>query len=94
MPQDDNGERDRAASKSLPAEPQSHNSRRSFFTIPAPVKRVFDKFPLITYLENGFPLRAPSVGTENLLWLFTSVEGAENGRPSFNPSCLKWQVGF
>jgi metaxin len=26
------------------------------------------------------------------LHVFTTEEDAKNGRPSFNPGCLKWQV--
>ncbi|KZF23605.1 hypothetical protein L228DRAFT_246412 [Xylona heveae TC161] len=31
----------------------------SFFTIPAPLRRLFDRFPLVTYPENELPSRSP-----------------------------------
>jgi len=63
------------------------------FTIPSPVKRIFDRFPLLTYTSNSLPIRCPCpTRRENVLYLFTSVAGAEAGQPSFNPACLKWQV--
>jgi metaxin len=64
----------------------------SLFSIPPPLKRIFDKFPLVTYGPNELPLRAPRGREENVLHVFTSDEDAANGKPSFNPSCLKWQV--
>lgn len=67
---------------------------RSLFSIPPPVKRVFDKFPLRTYTENELPLRAPAGREENVLHIFATEEDAERGRPSFNPACLKWQVSL
>src|ERR1700761_426845 len=64
----------------------------SIFAIPAPLKRIFDQFPLVTYTANELPLRAPRWREDNVLHIFTTTEDAESGRPSFNPSCLKWQV--
>lgn len=69
--------------------PQQH---RSLFDIPAPLKRIFDRFPLVTYDENQRPLRAPQDSAEQVLHVFTTAEDAKHGRPSFNPGCLKWQV--
>ena len=67
--------------------------KRGLLSIPPPLKRIFDKFPLATHAENALPLRARAIGEENALYMFTSREEARLGRPSFNPSCLKWQVG-
>ncbi|KAF2104419.1 hypothetical protein NA57DRAFT_70626 [Rhizodiscina lignyota] len=92
MPHDDNVNNDKNASSSTLSASKSQGSRHSFFSVPASVKRIFDKVPLVTYAENKLPLRAPRVGSEHLLWIFTSEDGAETGRPSFNPSCLKWQT--
>lgn len=64
---------------------------KGLFTIPAPIKRLFDKFPLITYPTNEIPQRAHS-NDANQLFVFTDAPGARKGRPSFNPQCLKWQV--
>lgn len=66
-------------------------SGKPFFTVPAPVKRLFDKFPLTTYPANEIPQRSQSNGA-NQLFVFTDARGAREGRPSFNPQCLKWQV--
>ena len=67
-------------------------SWRDLFAIPPPVKRVFDKVPLVTYEANELPARAPRDRGENVLFVFTTEDDAQNGRPSFNPSCLRWQV--
>ena len=76
------------------AQPRPAPERRSLFSIPPPLKRVFDKFPLITYGENGLPLRAPAWREEHTLYVFATDRGAKSGRPSFNPACLKWQVSL
>ena len=77
-----------------PYQRQAITHKRSFFSIPPTVKHVFDKFPLITYDENDLPLWAPTSRQENVLHVFVSEEGSRKGRPSFNPTCLKWQVGY
>jgi len=71
---------------------QSGQQHRGFFHIPAPLKRVFDQYPRVTYEENERPLRAPRETREHVLHVFTTAQDAKNGRPSFNPGCLKWQV--
>lgn len=65
---------------------------RDFFSVPAPVKRIFDKFPLVTYPANDLPYCSWSNRQGNRLFVFTDAAGARHGRPSFNPQCLKWQV--
>ncbi|TQB75054.1 hypothetical protein MPDQ_003850 [Monascus purpureus] len=70
----------------------SSSPARHFFSVPAPIKRVFDKFPLTTYPPNDIPQRLPAVPGENRLFVFTDAAGAKHGRPSFNPQCLKWQA--
>lgn len=65
---------------------------RDFFSVPAPVKRVFDRFPLLTYPANDLPHHAGSGRSGNQLFVFIDAAGARRGRPSFNPQCLKWQV--
>ncbi|KAI9729449.1 MAG: hypothetical protein M1834_006830 [Cirrosporium novae-zelandiae] len=70
----------------------SSQKSRSIFSIPEPVKNLFDKFPLIVYPPNELPARAPSSRDENTLYVF-AVEGSVNAKKSsFNPSCLKWQT--
>ena len=66
---------------------------RDMFSVPAPIKRIFDRFPLITYAPNDLPQRPGANPQGNRLFVFTDTAGARRGRPSFNPQCLKWQVG-
>ncbi|KAL6235934.1 hypothetical protein BDW75DRAFT_239665 [Aspergillus navahoensis] len=65
---------------------------RDFFSVPAPIKRVFDRFPLLTYPANDLPHHAGSGRNGNQLFVFIDAAGARRGRPSFNPQCLKWQA--
>lgn len=65
---------------------------REFFSVPAPIKRIFDRFPLTTYPPNGLPERTGTNTQGNRLFIFTDTTNARHGRPSFNPQCLKWQV--
>jgi metaxin len=65
-----------------------------FFSIPAPVKQLFDLVPVLTYPPNQLPLRAPKPARIPSLYVFCKDQDAAAGRPSFNPSCLKWQVGL
>ncbi|EMC99012.1 hypothetical protein BAUCODRAFT_22311 [Baudoinia panamericana UAMH 10762] len=78
------------ASESVQARAKTSINR--LFSVPPPVKRIFDKFPLITYETNALPLRAPRGREEHVLHVFTSEEGSQHGRPSYNPACLKWQA--
>jgi hypothetical protein len=64
----------------------------SIFSVPTPIKQLFDRFPLLTYPVNELPQRAPRDRSAHVLYIFTSGEGARNGVPSYNPGCLKWQV--
>lgn len=76
------------------------------WTIPAPIKRLFDKFPLITYAENELPVRALRVlerrkssdNGEGLHAFFSWTDEEEGGEgegvASFNPGCLRWQVSL
>lgn len=65
---------------------------RSIFDVPAPIKQLFDRFPLVTYPINCLPQRAPQHRNAPVLHVFTTTEGASIGAPSYNPACLKWQV--
>ncbi|KAJ9202004.1 hypothetical protein DTO021D3_6367 [Paecilomyces variotii] len=65
---------------------------RGIFSVPAPIKRIFDKVPLITYPPNELPYRAANEVDGNRLFIFTDDEGARLGKPSFNPQCLRWQA--
>jgi metaxin len=73
--------------------PRQQASRvRSFFSIPAPVKSLFDRVPVITYPANELPQRTPKPTKLPLLYIFSTDADAAAGRPSFNPSCLKCQT--
>lgn len=63
------------------------------FAIPQPVKQLFDKVPLKTYAPNLLPERRRGQRDHTVLFVFSNDEDARAGRPSFNPACLKWQVG-
>jgi metaxin len=63
-----------------------------FFSIPSPVKRLFDQVPVLTYASNELPQRAPKPSRIPSLYVFSTDGDVAAGRPSFNPSCLKWQV--
>jgi metaxin len=79
------------------AVPQTSFSRqtskvRDLFSIPAPIKTLFDLVPVVVYPSNELPQRAPKPARIPTLYVFTTKEDAVAGKPSFNPSCLKWQV--
>ncbi|KAE8167172.1 hypothetical protein BDV40DRAFT_187954 [Aspergillus tamarii] len=65
---------------------------RDYFAVPAPIKRIFDQFPLVTYSSNDLPQRGSSSRTGNRLFVFTDAAGAKSHKPSFNPQSLKWQA--
>jgi hypothetical protein len=67
-------------------------NERGIFSVPAPIKKLFDYFPLLSYPPNEPPRRSPPVTLLPTLYIFTTDREARYGRPSFNPSCLKWQV--
>ncbi|CAG7936194.1 unnamed protein product [Penicillium nalgiovense] len=75
-----------------PDSPPEESNASPFFTVPAPIKRLFDKFPLTTYPANEIPQRLRPHDNVNQLYVFTDASGARHGRPSFNPQCLKWQA--
>ncbi|KAI4121841.1 MAG: hypothetical protein LQ338_006139 [Usnochroma carphineum] len=86
MPQDDDNKPQRT--KALP-----RHTRSPWLTTPKPIKRLFDTFPLITYPANDLPQRKPIDRSQNTLYIFARGDDAQHNAPSFNPSCLKWQVG-
>jgi metaxin len=65
---------------------------RSLFSVPTPIKQLFDRFPILTYAANELPQRAPRRRDAHTLYVFASEKDAMNGAPSYNPGCLKWQV--
>lgn len=79
-----------------PASGSTATAVRNAFAIPAPLRRLFTRFPLYTTPENPLPARCasatPGADGAPILYLFTDEEGAASGAPSYNPPCLKWQV--
>lgn len=65
---------------------------RSIFVVPGPIKKLFDLVPVRVYQPNELPQRSPKPSKIPSLYIFSTPEDAAAGRPSFNPSCLKWQV--
>ena len=63
---------------------------RRWLAVPAPIQRVFAKFPLKTYPSNALPQRSERRPSEHYLFVFR--ERGDEGHLSFNPTCLKWQV--
>ncbi|KID76301.1 uncharacterized protein G6M90_00g076280 [Metarhizium brunneum] len=75
------------AAPSAPSEPSS------IFAVPRPIRSLFKLFPLRTYEPEPLPARAPDQTRPRArLYVFSSDEDALRGRPSFNPTCLKWQT--
>ncbi|KAH6891339.1 hypothetical protein B0T10DRAFT_309798 [Thelonectria olida] len=68
-------------------------ARPGWFTVPAPVRGLFERFPLQVNASEPLPVRAPATTrTRPTLYVFIADEDAPDGRPSYNPSCLKWQT--
>ncbi|KAK0889011.1 phosphatidylserine decarboxylase [Friedmanniomyces endolithicus] len=87
---DERSQRQTKDAKTKPKQKQSIFD--TLFAIPASLKPIFDRVPLLTYAANDLPLRSPRNRGENVLHIFTTPEDARTGRPSFNPACLKWQT--
>ncbi|KAK5949828.1 hypothetical protein OHC33_009217 [Knufia fluminis] len=64
----------------------------SWFSLPAPIRAIFDTFPLITYDENELPQRVSKSRSQNTLHIFTLRGGDDSRNLSPNPACLKWQA--
>ncbi|KAK6089100.1 hypothetical protein SCUP234_00304 [Seiridium cupressi] len=79
-------------SNATPATPKRPASTSGWFDVPAPLARLFRRFPLVTYPPNELPIRSPSSRHLPTLYVFVSDHDALRGWPSFNPSCLKWQL--
>lgn len=73
---------------------ESSQSNR-WFTVPRPIRNLFNHFPLHVYGPEELPVRSPAtVRQRPALYVFVADEDALLGKPSYNPSCLKWQVCF
>jgi metaxin len=79
-------------SVAAPSRPPNQERKSQWFSVPEPVRRVFDSFPLKTYPANDLPRRSPRDRQAPTLYVFTSPKAARIAAPSFNPACLKWQV--
>lgn len=74
---------------------------RGWFAVPAPVRSLFNHFPLRVYDSDTLPYRSPDTArTRPSLYIFAeepssssrSHSATDHDRPSYNPSCLKWQT--
>ena len=73
---------------------ESSQSNR-WFIVPRPIRNLFNHFPLQVYGPEELPVRSPAtVRQRPALYVFVADEDALSGKPSYNPSCLKWQVCF
>ncbi|KAF4332328.1 mitochondrial outer membrane (Sam35) [Fusarium beomiforme] len=64
-----------------------------WFAVPRPIRNLFNHFPLHVYGPEDLPVRSPaSVRQRPALYVFIAQDDALVGRPSYNPSCLKWQT--
>lgn len=86
----------RMASERSKGQPQgkeyAYKSVANIFSLPPPIKFLFNKVPLVIYPPNSIPARAVQPSKKARLYVFSTSEDAAAGRPSFNPTCLKWQV--
>lgn len=91
MPQDVN---DHQEENALPVRQEGSTERTQgqWFTTPPIIERLFNNFPLRTYAPNEPPQRTATERSHHSLYVFTTCEAARLGSPSYNPSCLKWQV--
>jgi len=64
----------------------------SWFSLPTPIRALFDTFPLVTYDENSLPQRVSSSRNQTTLHIFTLAASSDNANLSPNPACLKWQA--
>ncbi|RMZ91723.1 hypothetical protein DV736_g1063, partial [Chaetothyriales sp. CBS 134916] len=64
----------------------------AWLSLPAPVRQLFDRFPLATPAPNRLPQRSPRDRSEHVLYIFRDPWNTSDDAPSCNPSCLKWQA--
>ncbi|CAK7235876.1 hypothetical protein SBRCBS47491_009444 [Sporothrix bragantina] len=97
-----------ASSQPPPPKKTASSSSSSLFPpIPAPLQRLFDLVPLVTYPANALPGDnddaddTEAAGVDGVgqvtngiptLYVFIDPADAARGRASFNPTCLKWQT--
>jgi metaxin len=66
--------------------------RSGLFTAPAPIRSLFKAFPLHVSPADALPQRSPDASRPRLHVFSRDAADARAGRPSYNPSCLKWQT--
>lgn len=64
----------------------------TWLALPAPIQRVFARFPLLTYEANTLPQTAPQKRNQHILYSFQRPQDNDSSTPSCNPTCLKWQA--
>ena len=67
-------------------------SPKPWFAVPAPLKRLFSRFPLRTLPASELPVRTAPHRDQHTLYSFTTASAARHNGASFNPTCLKWQT--
>lgn len=70
----------------------SYATRHSWLALPAPLRTIFNTFPLVTYDKSNLPQRAPINRHLNSLYIFTFPNDPSAIKLSPNPACLKWQA--
>lgn len=80
------------AQNEVPNAPSLRDRVSEIFQVPRPIKALFDAVPVITYPANELPERSPEASELPCLYIFSTEEDAEAGKPSFNPGCLKYQA--
>lgn len=87
-----------ASATATPPKPSARPNQPapSLWSIPAPLQKLFNQFPLVTLDPNPLPARSQTLTSASdtlpTLYIFSSDEDALEGKPSINPTCLKWQV--
>lgn len=79
----------------MPEQRRAPPAPTHWLAVPSPIASLFKRVPLAVYAANDLPLRSPSSEqgrTLPILYVFTDEHSAREGKPSYNPSCLKWQV--
>lgn len=72
---------------------QPNSVKSHWLALPAPLRHIFDTFPLVTYEESQPPQRVFKDRASHILHLFVSPKPSANGSVlSPNPACLKWQA--
>ncbi|RKF63280.1 Metaxin-1 [Erysiphe neolycopersici] len=71
---------------------ENYRDKPGLFSVPTPIKKIFDKVPIVIYHPNQLPQRSSGCDKSPSLYVFSKEQDAIAGKPSFNPNCLKWQT--